>query len=363
MAEEKPITELYKKQISLSEWFENIDHKDTAQLRNEDNEKRERLNVLYDVIGLPFDRPAKFTAKDISGRTPKFRKYLAEHGSELCALRLIPTQEDLPKLRMRGHTVNDVVETWFPNQKIDPCKYRADFVPHPSIHRWSTIFIVNKKGIFGEIIEESHQYLTQGFYTDKKPIVFSFDFKGWDLIPENPKAEDYLKKMIKLIHVEKEDLRKQLAEKLSAKFAHDYLCGYFESVDSEHGTWFLDYNRILGDMYGNFHVVNPGHGSISGHIGHIGSAKGKVKIINDPENAEIDEDEILVCDMTSPDYVHLMKKAKAIVTDRGGILCHAAIIARELNKPCIVGTGNATKILKNGMMIEVDAEKGVVRVI
>jgi pyruvate,water dikinase len=59
-------------------------------------------------------------------------------------------------------------------------------------------------------------------------------------------------------------------------------------------------------------------------------------------------------------YVPLMQKAVAIVTDQGGILSHAAIIARELGKPCIVGTGNATKELKNGQLVTVNATNGTV---
>jgi len=56
-----------------------------------------------------------------------------------------------------------------------------------------------------------------------------------------------------------------------------------------------------------------------------------------------------------------MKKAKAIITDEGGVTCHAAITARELKIPCIIGTKIATKVLKDGDRVEVDAEKGLVR--
>jgi pyruvate,water dikinase len=71
--------------------------------------------------------------------------------------------------------------------------------------------------------------------------------------------------------------------------------------------------------------------------------------------------QILVAGMTRPDYVSYMEKAAAFVTDGGGILCHAAIIAREMGKPCIVGTQIATKVLKDGDLVEVDAKNGVVR--
>lgn len=65
--------------------------------------------------------------------------------------------------------------------------------------------------------------------------------------------------------------------------------------------------------------------------------------------------------MTSPWYVPIMEKAAAIVTDEGGITCHAAIISREMSKPCIICTKFATKVLKNGDLVEVDATKGIIK--
>ena len=73
--------------------------------------------------------------------------------------------------------------------------------------------------------------------------------------------------------------------------------------------------------------------------------------------------DVLVCDMTSPIYLPLMARAGAIITNRGGVTCHAAIVARELNVPCIIGTKNATEILKCGDLVEVDADHGVVTII
>ncbi len=64
--------------------------------------------------------------------------------------------------------------------------------------------------------------------------------------------------------------------------------------------------------------------------------------------------------MTSPDWVPLMRRAAAIVTDSGGMTCHAAIVSRELGIPCLVGTGSATEILRDGEIVTVDAGRGVV---
>ncbi|MDO8482765.1 MAG: PEP-utilizing enzyme, partial [bacterium] len=95
---------------------------------------------------------------------------------------------------------------------------------------------------------------------------------------------------------------------------------------------------------------------IKGQIAFKGEANGRVKIVNTvQEIAKMHKGNILVSHMTNPDIVPAMKMAAAIVTDLGGITCHAAIVARELRKPCIIGTKIATKVLKDGDLVEVDA--------
>ena len=96
-----------------------------------------------------------------------------------------------------------------------------------------------------------------------------------------------------------------------------------------------------------------------------GSAAGKAHVILDPAQiAEFKDGEILVTTMTAPDWVPAMKKAKAIVTDAGGMTCHASIVSRELGIPCIVGTKSrsveATTTIEDGMEITVDATNGIV---
>ncbi|MFH1105957.1 MAG: phosphoenolpyruvate synthase [Candidatus Aenigmatarchaeota archaeon] len=92
-----------------------------------------------------------------------------------------------------------------------------------------------------------------------------------------------------------------------------------------------------------------------------GVAKGSVKIVYGLMDLEkFQQGEVLVTKMTNPDYVPIMKKAAAIITDQGGLTAHAAIVSRELGVPCIVGTGNATAVLKTGDFITVDATSGLV---
>ncbi len=103
---------------------------------------------------------------------------------------------------------------------------------------------------------------------------------------------------------------------------------------------------------------------IKGNVAFAGITKGRVKIIRLIEDAkDLKSGDVLVASMTDPRYVPAMKRATAIVTDEGGITCHAAIVARELKIPCIVGTKFATKFLKDGDEVEVDADKGIIKII
>lgn len=100
---------------------------------------------------------------------------------------------------------------------------------------------------------------------------------------------------------------------------------------------------------------------LSGLGASPGVASGPVAIIKSPkEIGKIAKGDVLVAPMTSPDFVPAMKKAVAIITDRGGITSHASIVSREIGVPCIVGTKNATKVLKEGAVITVNGQEGTI---
>jgi len=96
--------------------------------------------------------------------------------------------------------------------------------------------------------------------------------------------------------------------------------------------------------------------------GRRSTGAGVAKVVFNPEDAAklIKKGDVLVTTMTNPDFVPYMRLANAIVTDKGGVTCHAAIVSRELGIPCIVGTDNGTKIMKTGKEYTVDAKSGVV---
>ena len=96
--------------------------------------------------------------------------------------------------------------------------------------------------------------------------------------------------------------------------------------------------------------------------GKKGYGVGIAKVVLNPDeaNREMKKGDILVTDMTNPDFVPFMKIASAIVTDKGGVTSHAAIVSRELNIPCVVGTETASHVMKTGQQYTVDSRNGII---
>jgi pyruvate,water dikinase len=94
--------------------------------------------------------------------------------------------------------------------------------------------------------------------------------------------------------------------------------------------------------------------------------KGKVILVKDKSELKnkhhLIHGKILVAIQTTPHFIPYLKNAKAIITDEGGLTCHAAIVARELKIPCIVGTKTATQVLKDGDSVEIDTSAGIIKI-
>jgi phosphoenolpyruvate synthase/pyruvate phosphate dikinase len=134
------------------------------------------------------------------------------------------------------------------------------------------------------------------------------------------------------------------------KYSKNYSYAFYE------GKYYFGEEPILGEK--SVEQVDE----IKGTVAFKGIVKGKVKIVRKvTEINKVKKGDILVTQMTFPSFISAMAKASAFVTDEGGVTCHAAIVAREMRKPCIIGTKIATKVFKDGDLVEVDAEKGVVK--
>jgi phosphohistidine swiveling domain-containing protein len=137
------------------------------------------------------------------------------------------------------------------------------------------------------------------------------------------------------------------------KYSADISCfGYKEKTEMMDG-------KVLPKL-----EIDSSLKEIKGVAAQIGKARGIAKVVLGVNDIlKVKKGDILVTYMTSPDFLQAMKKSAAFVTNEGGLTCHAAIIARELKKPCVIGTKIATKIIKDGDLIEVDANQGLVKII
>ncbi|MFA6391723.1 MAG: PEP-utilizing enzyme [Patescibacteria group bacterium] len=119
---------------------------------------------------------------------------------------------------------------------------------------------------------------------------------------------------------------------------------------------------LEGDRIKNRLPVNKGQRSFIGISACQGKTTGKVRVILGPSDfRKFKIGEILVTDMTRPDFMPIIRHARAIITNEGGLTSHAAVISRELNIPCVLGTKVATRILKDGDFVEVDANRGIIK--
>jgi phosphohistidine swiveling domain-containing protein len=245
-----------------------------------------------------------------------------------------------------------------------------------------------------------------------------FDFNYWDAVYNEAKNNPELQKNIDLIQKYKNNIRTAISpaffdsgkvpgycsivlRKLAAKFSliEKELEWYSEKeiislFSGERVAYpqieqrqkaFLFYKTPQNDLIAiagdeadkickSFSSLDEIKTSFIGKVAHSTGKKikGKVCIISQDYNLneavqkkirEMEQGSILVCETTNPDLIDAMKKSAAIVTDVGGMLSHAAITSRELNIPCIVGTGNASKLLNTGDMVEIDTERGIVTLI
>lgn len=145
-------------------------------------------------------------------------------------------------------------------------------------------------------------------------------------------------------------------------------------IEARVGSTFLAWRGRAHILTGPIHAMVRDHvargdsaraeGALRGTIGHPGKVRGRVRRVLTPEDQDhFQKGEVLVSDMTTPEMMIACRRAVAIVTDRGGLLCHAAIVAREFGIPCVLGTEHATRSLQDGDLVEVDATTGTVSIL
>jgi phosphohistidine swiveling domain-containing protein/predicted DNA-binding transcriptional regulator len=234
-----------------------------------------------------------------------------------------------------------------------------------------------------EIIEQRKRYIKQIIPTDFEKSILQLASK---VVYGKPRRKDYqskaywhcekLQKEIgKRVGLTLEEVRfcpldlleqgllnrKQVDKSIIAQVMACYVC-----LPNDDGTVTVLYGKDA-QKFCKEHVISEDINEkkvteLKGMCACIGEATGRVKIINHPDDMDkMEYGDILVSAATTPAIVTAMKKAAAIVTDEGGLTCHAAIVSRELNIPCVVGTKIVTKTFKDGDLVEVDATKGIIK--
>lgn len=300
-----------------------------------------------------------------------------------------------------GQTLTDGVEIYSNTVKFN--EYKRQFEEYKNSTPNKLEEIVSKdlstESIieYLQIISEVWKYYskTEFFYTDKvakklletKDSELENNLKELEQIKNDGRSfmnslifipNSYLDKLLILISnkikANKDDLKWYSVEELSQQTIIDtetveirkkFYC--MVSIESS-----IQYVYSETDEFLQF-FVSEDKKEIRGVVANKGIVRGKVKII--PPNyyadfsilkslfEEMDKGDILVAETTSPELMTACSKAGAIITNQGGLLSHAAIVSRELNIPCIIGTGNATEILKDGYEVEVNANDGFVKIL
>lgn len=136
----------------------------------------------------------------------------------------------------------------------------------------------------------------------------------------------------------------------------------FGTINHKYFLYYGQKAKQIENKYFSF-LTDKNITELKGVSAQKGRTRGRAKIILTYDDfKKFKKDDILIATNTMPEYMPIIRKAKAIITDIGGITCHAAIISRELKIPCIIGTKIATKVLKDGDLVEVDANKGIVKI-
>jgi len=224
-------------------------------------------------------------------------------------------------------------------------------------------------------IEKKNIYKKYKFPSGLKNILYLFErMTDWRDVRKKFSVcivNDYLYKILQRLQAENnltEDFARMITFKditgwkLSAKIKSELPKRW------QGGVYIADKNNQAEWLYGHdaqviVSVLNKkvNDGEIKGRIAFPGIVKGVVRVVETKADfAKMKAGDILVSMMTRPEFVPLMKIAAGIVTDEGGLTCHAAIVSRELKKPCVVGTQKATSILKDGDLVELDADRGIV---
>jgi phosphoenolpyruvate synthase/pyruvate phosphate dikinase len=371
-------------------WAENVNidfSKSTLdELHKYINDFFEHYKRALSIIFLPFDME-KVLVEDISSKLPsdKSEEYLHIFSFPLSPSESFEQQLDLLKIANTKNKAN----------------IQTELKKHWKKYNWLGMLALR-----GEIYSLTHfknevrQFINPELLLREKRLVFK---KQQELIQKSlykinanqelKKQVRYLRELIYLRTWRLEQINKAnalirpLLEEVSSRFSLSYddfiwlipdeINKLFtenkipkQKIKQRQQMWAIIFDNLSINTFEgeeakkHFNEENISGDEITGQIAQKGIATGKAKIVKERKDfSKINEGDILVTGMTTPDFLPIMKKASAIITDIGGVTCHAAIVSRELEIPCVIGTNVATKVINDNDIVKVDANKGIIVII
>ncbi|MCA9351839.1 hypothetical protein KC866_00400 [Patescibacteria group bacterium] len=245
------------------------------------------------------------------------------------------------------------------NQKIETCDDLLDYYQHLTTW-WSAMVPIfelpNKENINDDVRKLIIQYRQQSEkYTERMNELF---IEFWE--KKFPQYQDILffVQPHEAAHIAKGEVNESYIAEIRKRVNGCYLFNGNIILEDTIDDVLQQHNLVLEQQ-----EVKETHQLLGTATYHTHeTVTGIVRVIkNLTQISQFKSGEILVTEMTNPNCVPIMKKATAIITDEGGLMCHAAIVSREIKVPCIIGTRNATQVLRDGDLVEIDADNGVVR--
>jgi phosphohistidine swiveling domain-containing protein len=267
---------------------------------------------------------------------------------------LVKKRKKVEKMLRLGFMFNDKMESYLKGeQSFDSLEKAADFFTEAGLYRTHLPFFTLQSKPSKNLVQlcEKIRSIPDNYVKFHEKIIFPLAVKRLrELGINNASKAAHFFTISEILSGKVRNQR--LVQSKSKKFVYQNISG------KERIYWVKDSMKLIEKIEGKITK------ELRGQPVSLGNAKGRARVvIGMNAKAKFEAGEILVCVTTNPVMLPLMHKSSAIIAEEGGVASHAAIVARELGKPCIIGVKNATTIIKSGNMLEVDADKGIIKVL
>lgn len=300
----------------------------------EANKLMAELNIPYEDNYHKIEKYELVTTSDLNDHVKKYEWFLSRHGS-LTPYTLEEAQKRLGEID-KPQAIHEYKES--KRKTAEAVKKAKETVPGD------------------EHLIDLLQFIVH-YRTHRTDVLSRATYQAYPIL--NAKALEKGLSYEELIYCTLDEINNQVPTKDEIKERVKVFCMILEN-----GKISIVSGKEALDLIAKFEEKSAEIKELKGTVACSGFVVGKAKVILDRRDfSKLESGDILVTPMTTPEFLPIMEKSIAFITDEGGITCHAAIVSRELGKPCIIGTKIATKVLKDGMSVEVDANTGVVKIL